>query len=175
MKQNQRKVDVAKMVRFSALLLGMIAMTVAAGIASAQEAQPKYGGTLRVTGENDAMGFDAIKARSAMGAGRMIGNLVMEKLFERGKDDKLIPVLGLSAASSEDGKTWTVKLRQGVKFHDGTPFNAEAVVKHWQRLLDPKNRYRYRILFRPIVAVEKTGAYEVQFLLKHAWMPLPPS
>ncbi|MDM8541643.1 ABC transporter substrate-binding protein [Desulfococcaceae bacterium HSG9] len=171
MRQNWKRANVIKTVKFTALLLVMNAMTVVPGIVSAQEAQPQYGGTLRFVGELDAMGFDAIKARSAMGAGRMIGNMVMEKLFERGKDGKLIPALGLSAASSEDGKTWTVKLRQGVKFHNGTPFNAEAVVKHWQRLLDPKNRYRYRILFRPIVAVEKTGDYEVQFLLKHAWMP----
>jgi len=61
--------------------------------------------------------------------------------------------------------------KAGIKFHDGTPFNADAVIRHWQRLLDPKNRYRYRILFRPIVSVEKAGDYEVRFLLKHAWMP----
>ena len=134
-------------------------------------AQPKYGGTLRTVGELDAMGFDAIKARSSIGAGSFVGNLVMERLFQRGKKDELIPVLGLSVSSSEDGKTWTVKLREGVKFHDGTPFNADAVVKHWQRLLNPKNRYRQRMLFRPIMSVEKAGDYEVRFILKHAWMP----
>lgn len=134
-------------------------------------AEPQYGGTFRFVGEWEAMGFDAIKARSSIGAGRAVGNLVMEKLFDRGKKDELVPVLGLSATSSQDGKRWTIKLREGVKFHDGTPFNAEAVVKHWQRLLDPKNRYRQRILFRPIVSVEKAGDYEVRFLMKHAWMP----
>lgn len=172
MKQIRKKANASKMALFAILLaMGMIVTALAAGIASAQDVKPKYGGTLRILGELDAMGFDAIKARSSAGAGRAIGNLVMEKLFRRGKDDALIPVLGLSAIPSADGKTWSVKLREGVKFHDGTPFNADAVVAHWQRLLDPKNRYRYRILFRPIVSVEKTGEYEVRFLLKHAWMP----
>ena len=134
-------------------------------------ADPKYGGTLRFLGEVDAMGFDAIKARSALGGGRAMGSLVMEKLFARDNNDALIPVLGISAQSSEDGKTWTIELRKGVRFHDGTPFNADAVVHHWQRLLDPKNRYRQRILFRPIIGIEKGGEYEVRFLLKHAWAP----
>ena len=102
------------MERFAILLtMGMIVMAVAAGNASAQDVEAKYGGTLRIVGELDAMGVDALKARSTVGAGRAIGNLVMEKLFRRGKDDALIPVLGLSATPSEDGKTWTVKLREG--------------------------------------------------------------
>ncbi len=168
-----KKVNVTKMAKLIALLLamGMITMTLAAGIVSAQEAKPKYGGTLRIAGEIDAMGFDAIKARSSIGAGRVMANLIMEKLFDRGKNGELIPVLGLSATPSEGGKTWTIKLRQGVKFHDGTPFNADAVVKHWQRLLNPKNRYRQRMLFRPVVSIEKAGEHEVRFLLKHAWIP----
>ena len=69
-------------------------------------AGPKYGGTLRLLGEVDAMGFDAIKARSAVGGGRVTGNLVMEKLFARDKNDNIIPLLGISATSSEDGKIW---------------------------------------------------------------------
>ncbi|MDM8556671.1 ABC transporter substrate-binding protein [Desulfococcaceae bacterium HSG7] len=171
MRQNWKRANVTKTVKFTALLLVMSTLAVVPGILAAQEAQPKYGGALRLVGELGAMGFDAIKARSSYGAGRAIGSLVMERLFNRGKDDTLIPVLGLSIESSEDGKTWTVKLRQGVKFHDRTPFNADAVVKHWQRLLNPKNRYRQRIYFRPIAAVEKAGEYEVRFLLKHAWIP----
>lgn len=39
---------------------------------------------------------------------------------------------------STDGKTWTLKLRPGVKFSDGTPFDAEAVVFNWDRIKDPQ-------------------------------------
>lgn len=38
---------------------------------------------------------------------------------------------------SEDGKTWTLELREGVKFTDGTPFDAEAVAFNWARIKDP--------------------------------------
>ena len=143
-----------------------------AGMADlARAADPKYGGTLRFVGEVDAFGFDALKAQALVGPGRVVGNLVMEKLFNRGKSGELIPVLGLSATSSEDGKVWTIKLRKGVTFHDGTPFNADAVVNHWQRLLNPENRFRGLLFLRPIVSVEKRGDDEVQFLLKYAWLP----
>ncbi len=134
-------------------------------------AQPVYGGTLRLAHEIDASGFDALKGRSLMSAGRLAASMIMEKLFERGQDGELIPILGLSATASPDGKTWTVKLRRGVKFHDGTAFNADAVVSHWQRILNPENRYRHRILIRPILSVEKTGEFEVRFNLQHPWLP----
>ena len=137
----------------------------------ASGAEPRYGGTLRFVGEMDAMGFDAIKTKALIGPGRLVGNLVMEKLFNRGKNGELVPVLGLSATPSQDGKVWTIKLRKKVTFHDKTPFTAEAVVKHWQRLLDPKNRFRGRLFLRPIATVEMNGDYEVRFVLKHAWLP----
>ena len=157
--------------------MALVTMTIMVGLMfsgmrdTARAAEPRYGGTLRFLGETDAMGFDALKARSLIGAGRVTGSLVMEKLFNRGKNGELVPVLGLSATRSEDGNVWTIKLRKGVTFHDGTPFNADAVVAHWQRLLDPKNRFRGRVLIRPIASVEKTGDHEVRFLLKHAWLP----
>lgn len=134
-------------------------------------AGPEYGGRLRMVSEGDSFGFDVIKARGFSGTGQISGNLVMERLFELGPDNKLISILGLSAVPSKDGKIWTVKLRQGVKFHDGTAFNADAVVSHWQRVLNTENRYRGRILLGPLKSVEKTGEHEVRFLLNHAWEP----
>ena len=54
-------------------------------------------------------------------------------------DDKgeLAPSLATEWENSDDLKTWTFTLREGVKFHDGTPFNADAVVKQFTRLKDP--------------------------------------
>ena len=51
----------------------------------------------------------------------------------------IVPGLATSWSVSDDGKTYTFKLRQGVKFHDGSPFNAEAANFNFQRMTDPKH------------------------------------
>ena len=51
---------------------------------------------------------------------------------------ELEPELAKSWESSEDGKTWTFELQEGVKFHDGTPFDAEAVCANFERMYNQK-------------------------------------
>ncbi|TCS83077.1 ABC transporter substrate-binding protein [Tepidibacillus fermentans] len=51
------------------------------------------------------------------------------------------PALAEKWETSADGLTWTFHLRQGVKFHDGTDFNADAVVFNFNRWMDKKNPY----------------------------------
>ena len=50
-----------------------------------------------------------------------------EGLYGFDKDMKMIPVLAESYEASQDGLVYTIKLRKGVKFHDGTDFKADAV------------------------------------------------
>jgi peptide/nickel transport system substrate-binding protein len=57
---------------------------------------------------------------------------------------ELEPALATEWSVSPDGKTWTFKLRQGVLFHDGTPFNAEAVKFNLERWWDPQHPHGYR-------------------------------
>ncbi|MFI7446082.1 ABC transporter substrate-binding protein [Nonomuraea sp. NPDC049714] len=53
---------------------------------------------------------------------------------------KVSPGIGESLTASADGKEWTMKLRAGVKFSDGTPLDAEAVKFNYERIADPKTR-----------------------------------
>jgi peptide/nickel transport system substrate-binding protein len=70
-----------------------------------------------------------------------IYNRLME--FKPGSTD-LEPALATRWNVSKDGKTWTFKLRQGVKFHDGTAFDAAAVKFNVERWWDPKHPNGYR-------------------------------
>ena len=69
-----------------------------------------------------------------------VGGLVFEGLvkWKPGTTD-IQPGLATTWQVSEDGRRWTFQLRPAVVFHDGTPFDARAVVFSFERLLDPKH------------------------------------
>lgn len=101
------------------------------------------------------------------------------------------PELATEWKASEDGRTWTFKLRQGVKFHDGTPFDAEAVVFNVNRWWDPEFEYGFRKegnLFEiwtdlfgafkgnkdsTLVSVKAVDASTVEFQLKEPFAAFP--
>ncbi|WP_134704069.1 ABC transporter substrate-binding protein [Ammoniphilus sp. YIM 78166] len=88
------------------------------------------------------------------------------------------PSLAESHEMSADGLTYTFKLRQGVKFHDGTDFNAEAVVYNFNRWLagDKSQFYYFVSAFgtpedRVIKEVKALDGYTVQFTLNKTQAP----
>ena len=68
----------------------------------------------------------------------MFNSLVADPLVVLAPDGTYKPALATSWTSSPDGREWTFKLRSGVKFQDGTPFDAAAVKYNFERVLDPK-------------------------------------
>jgi peptide/nickel transport system substrate-binding protein len=69
-----------------------------------------------------------------------VTNQVFEGLVKfDGATTNVVPSLAEKWDTSADGKVWTFTLRKGVKFHDGTPFNADAVVKNWDYWVNTKN------------------------------------
>ena len=98
---------------------------VVVGAAFAQT--PKKGGTLIFGRGGDSVGLDP--AYESDGNSFMICDNVFEALVEyKDESTELEPLLATSWQISPDGLTYTFNLRKGVKFHDGTPFNADAVV-----------------------------------------------
>jgi ABC-type transport system substrate-binding protein len=95
---------------------------------------PKKGGILKIASASDAtlLGDPMMKTLTDMSWSRP----VIEHLARFDTTSKLVPWLALSWVGDANAKTFTVKLRQGVKFHDGTDFNADAVIWNWQRWKD---------------------------------------
>lgn len=88
---------------------------------------------------------------------------------------ELEPCLAKSWDISKDGKEYTFKLREGVKFHDGTPFNADAVKYNIERQLPPnvKEDMPYAsFTFGEVQKVEKVDDYTVKIILKQPYTPL---
>src|ERR1700756_1203748 len=65
-----------------------------------------------------------------------------EGMFGFDKDMKLIPVLAESYEVSKDGLVYTIKLKKGIKFHDGTDFKADAVKVCLDRVTNPENKLK---------------------------------
>ncbi|MEI7265111.1 glutathione ABC transporter substrate-binding protein GsiB [Pectobacterium carotovorum] len=87
-------------------------------------------------------------------------------LFGFDKDMKLVNVLADSYDVSPDGLTYTVKLHPGVKFHDGSAFNAAAVKVNLDRASNPDNRLKRYNLFKMIDKTEAVDDLTVKITLK---------
>src|SRR6202007_71625 len=87
--------------------------------------------TLRIGLAEDPDILDPTLARTYVG--RIVFASLCDKLFDIDGSLNLVPQLALSHESSEDGKTVVIKLRPGVKFHDGEAMDAEAVKASLER------------------------------------------
>jgi glutathione transport system substrate-binding protein len=92
-------------------------------------------------------------------------------LYGFDKDMKMVPVLAESHTASKDGLVYTVKLKSGIKFHDGTPFNAEAVKATFDRVTNPDNKLKRYNLYKNIAKTEALDATTVRFTLKEPFSP----
>lgn len=95
-----------------------------------------------------------------------------EGLFARDDNLKVVPQLAESYAVSDDGLVYTIKLRAGVKFQDGTDFNAEAAKMNVERMLDPANKLTRRSQYEVIDKVEAVDALTLRMTLKRPFSPI---
>lgn len=110
------------------------AATALAGPVFAQ-AKPRNGGTLTYAAGSATQTLDPqfiTDVTTFRGVGTMY-----EALTKQDENGKVGPGLATSWTVSPDKRTWTFKLRPGVTFHDGTPFNAQAVKFTYDRILNP--------------------------------------
>lgn len=139
-----------------------LASTALAGPALAQ----KQGGTVTVGLELDIPGFDPLKVGVFDTAAESAAALIFDTLTTLDDAGNAQPKLAASWSPSADFRTWTFKLRPGVTFQDGTPFNAQAVAWNYARQKDPKNNCRCAFYIQAIERVEATDDLTVTFHLR---------
>jgi len=96
--------------------------------------------------------------------------MVYESLVEN-TEDGFKPLLAESWEISEDGKVYTFKLRQNVTFHDGEPFDAEAVKLNIDAVLRNKERHKWLKLSERIVSCDVIDPHTVRLVLSEAYYP----
>ena len=147
--------------RFGAMLRRTIIAAVAVlPSAGAVEAQ-KQGGSISVGLELDIAGFDPLKVGVFDTSASMAAALLFDTLTTLDDKGSAQPKLALSWSHSDDYKRWTFKLRPGVKFHDGTAFDAKALKFNFDRQKDPKNKCRcafYIANFKELEAADELTA-----------------
>jgi len=99
------------------------------------------GGTFIVGRGGDSVSLDAATATDGE-SWRVAGEILDTLVRLEGTSTNPIPWLAESWETA-DSQTWTFKLRQGVKFHDGSDFNAEAVKWNFDRWMDVNNEWRF--------------------------------
>src|SRR5579872_2898160 len=130
-------------------------------------AAQKQGGTLTVGLETDIPGFDHLRVGVYATAAETAAGAMFDTLTTLDDEGAPQPRLALSWTHADDFKTWTFKLRPGVKFQDGTPFNAAAVAFNYQRMLDPANHCRCLFYISGYERVEAADELTAVFHLKY--------
>src|SRR4051794_26341141 len=113
-----------------------LALALSAAMASSAFAQTN----LRIGLAEDPDVMDPTLARTYVG--RIVFSSICDKLFDIDEKLAIVPQLAVSHETSADGKTVTIKLRPGVKFHDGEMFDAKAAKYSLDRHLTMKGSFR---------------------------------
>lgn len=128
----------------------------------------EQGGTLTFGMVGDAINLDAPNYSS--GPDEEVIRMVYENLVrfkEQSGSLELEPGLATDWSNSPDGLTWTFNLRKGIKFHDGTPFNADAVVYYFKRAIgEPKTRKGWGLFGKIVKSAEAIDPFTVKVNLK---------
>ncbi|MBK4825556.1 glutathione ABC transporter substrate-binding protein GsiB [Pectobacterium versatile] len=138
---------------------------VAAGVTAAMATSPVWAAKDAVIAVGSTFtSLDPYDANDSLS--QTVAKSFYQGLFGFDKDMKLVNVLADSYDASPDGLTYTVKLHPGVKFHDGSAFNAAAVKVNLDRASNPDNRLKRYNLFKMIDKTEAVDDLTVKITLK---------
>jgi glutathione transport system substrate-binding protein len=121
-------------------------------------------GTLTVGVPADLLSLDPANANDTLS--QSTARLMLEGLLGFDHQMKVIPQLAESYTANDNATEFTFHLRQGIQFHDGTPFNAAAVKANFERVADPANHLKRYSLLAMLDHVEVVDEHTAKCVLK---------
>jgi peptide/nickel transport system substrate-binding protein len=150
--------------------LVLIALAAASPLVATPQAWAAANDTVVVAQGVDLTTLDPMNHQEA--AATVVANNLFDGLIERDPDFNLVPLLAESYRSVSP-TTWEFKLRRGIRFQNGEPFDAESVKFSLERLIDPKLKLRGASAFTPLTHVEIVDPLTVRVHSKAGWPLLP--
>ena len=129
-----------------------------------REGEPQDGGSIAIGVEAEIASLDPAGALAQV-SDYDIAFAIYDPLVDLDEEGNLAPSLATEWSGSDDLRTWTITLRDDVTFSDGTPFDADAVVKQFERLKDPATACVCASEVALISSVTAEGADTVVFSL----------
>jgi peptide/nickel transport system substrate-binding protein len=151
------------------LALGVLATVVLVAGPARPATGQVHGGTIRVGMDADNTTMDPHRSTAAVD--RQVYNNVYGKLVDIDARFGIIPQLAESWEVRTGGLTYVFKLRRGVKFHDGSDFNAEIVRWNFDRMRDPALASPRRSEIAPVKEVRVVDPYTVEVTLTAPFAP----
>ena len=154
------------MIRRRTLLSTSLGLPLAAGLAPGAVLAQRKKDTLVLAMTLEPPGLDPT-AGAAAAIGEVVHYNVLETLTKIRADSTIAPLLALSWTVTPDNKTWAFKLRPGVKFHNGEPFNAATVKFAFERAAAEGSPNKDKAVFANIVNLSATDDLTVVITLKN--------
>src|SRR4029453_10752111 len=98
-----------------------------------------------------------------------VGRHIFDTLYERDPNLKIVPALATEMPKFVPPSAWEVKLRRGVKFHNGEDFNADSAKFTLERLGQGQGKLRGANFFAPLDRVEIVDPYTIRVHTKKPW------
>ena len=133
------------------------------------EVKPVSGGSLTVGIDDDPTGFNPTADPWAAG-GHNVARAIFDTLAAYDSGGKVVPYLAESITANADATVWTIKVRSGVTFHDGTPFDAAAVKANFDA---NKNSPQYGSQLALLTETKVVDPLTVDLVMSQAWATFP--
>lgn len=136
----------------------------------AEASETEEGGDLVIASSADAVSLDPAGSNDVPSSN--VAENIYESLVKQNMDMELEPSLATEWEAVEDD-VWEFKLREDVKFHDGSDFNADVVKTNIERVMDEEVGSPRAFLYEMISDIEVVDDHTVRFITEYPFAPLP--